>query len=437
MLKWLRDLVDRVRESLFLIPAVVVVGFALLAWLLVRVDSNIGLPEAIPLLPTTVASARAILSTIAGATITVAAIVFSITALTVQLASSQYSLRIVGILFRDTFQQVVIGVVTGTFVFSLLVLSSVRLPDEGVGAATPSAAATLAIIMAVISMLAIIGFISHVLQRIRVDVLVHRIASDTTEEFRKLLPEKIGPVSGHGFSAADLSEAASISIRSSEAGWVVDIDDYEMLKAVEEDGVVRIDLEVGQFVHSGSTIATLWAPRNPNEAGERIRAGLTLARNRRIDGDPGFGLRILADIALKALSPGINDPATAVDVVSHLGEPLGEMLTREMPQRVTIGDHGGRAFRPHRPDREDYVRSALQEIRLNAAIHPNVIKAMIDLSDHLISLLEPGQERRADPLRTEIGILMDLAERSLPEEDYAPLRARAEKYTLALPSNND
>src|SRR5680860_1423611 len=119
-----RDLFDRVRQSLFFIPALIVGGCAVLARTLLWVDGS-GSLDGLLVLSTTVASARVILSTIAGATITVAAIVFSITALTVQLAASQYSPRILGVLFRDTFQQIVIGITTGTFVYSLLVLAAV------------------------------------------------------------------------------------------------------------------------------------------------------------------------------------------------------------------------------------------------------------------------------------------------------------------------
>jgi len=419
MTKRLRDLYDRVRESLFLVPALVVLGFGGLAWLLVWVDNEVGLPEWLPLLPTTVASARAILSTVAGATITVAAIVFSITALTVQLASTQYSLRIVGVLFRDTFQQVVIGVVTGTFVFSLLVLGSVRVAGDGPGSATPSAAATLAITMAVISMLLIIGFISHVLQRIRLDVLIRRIARETTEEFRKLLPKEKPSIPEDSFSADSLSDEPSVAVVSTKSGWITEIDELQMLKAVEDGGVIRVDVEVGQHLQTGATIATLWSAKTAVDVEGRVREGVSLANNRRIEGDPGFGLRLMADIALKALSPGINDPATAVDVVSHLGEPLAEILTRETPQRIMTDERGCRSFRPIRADRDDYIHNALREIRLNAGPHPDVVAAVIDLAGHLKARLEPGQESRADALFKETDLLLDQAERALRRRTWS------------------
>ena len=431
---WIRSWVDKIAESLFLVPSLVVLGFALAAWLLVVVDNGTGLPEGFPVLQTTVASARAILSTVAGATITVAAIVFSTTALTVQLASSQYSLRIVGVLFRDTFQQVVIGVVTGTFVYSLLVLASVRLPDDGGLGAASSAATTMAIVMAIVAMLAIIGFISHVLQRIRIDTLVRRIADSTTEEVRRLLPSQAKSSFDSSMSGDDLADIGAMAVRSKKSGWLVGIDDGALLSSLVQGGVLRVDAEVGEFVQVGSVIATLWSHDADDKSRlDRITAAFTLARSRRIEGDPGFGLRLMADVALRALSSGVNDPATAVDVISQFGHPLGEILQRDLPQRVFGDDEGRRVFRPLRPDRGDYVQVALSEIRLTASEHPVVIGAFIDLAGHLVSLLEANQSARADSLRDEVRLLLDAAADSLPGEDLKPLTKKAERLELVAP----
>lgn len=426
----LRSWVDRIAESLFLVPSLVVVGFALVAWLLVVVDNGGGLPDGFPVLLTTVASARAILSTVAGATITVAAIVFSITALTVQLASSQYSLRIVGVLFRDAFQQVVIGIVTGTFVYSLLVLASVRLPDDGGVGAAPSAATTMAIIMAIVAMLAIIGFISHVLQRIRIDVLVRRVAETTSQEVRRQLPKEAKTGFDSPLSGDELSDLEAVAVRSKRTGWVVSVDIDRLMSALDKGEVLRVDAEIGEFVQEGSIIATVWSGSDAEAVSRAVSEGFTLARSRRIEGDPGFGLRLMADVALRALSPGVNDPATAVDVISHFGQPLGEVLQREIPQRVFGDNDGRRVFRPMRPDRSDYVRGALSEIRLNAGGHPVVIRSFVDLAGHLNSLLSEGEAARADTLRREVELLLEAAEIQLPNADLAPLVRRAQRQGL-------
>lgn len=425
-----RDLFDRVQQSLFFIPALIVGGCAVLARSLLWVDRS-GSLAGLPVLSTTVASARVILSTIAGATITVAAIVFSITALTVQLAASQYSPRILGVLFRDRFQQIVIGITAGTFVYSLLVLAAVRLPADGAEESSPSVSTAVGIFLAVLAMLLIIGFLNHVLQRIEVGRLIRGIADATTHEVRRELPELLEASSETALAADQLSGESSLLVRGTAKGWVTSIDHRQLLEAVDDGAVLRIDVEVGDYVHPGTVLATVWTPDPPRGLDGAIREAIGTGTNRKIEGDPQFGLRLLSDIALRALSPGINDPATAVDVVSHLGEPLGEVLTRDLPHRV-IGDreNNRRLFRPERPDRDDYIRSALQGIRLNGGSQPDVIRAIIDLAHNLVSLLSESQAGRGDALRREVHLLLQQAERELPDDDVKPLRRRAEKRGL-------
>ena len=401
-----RDLFDRVRQSLFFIPALIVGGCAALAPTLLWVDGS-GALDGFLVLSTTVASARVILATIAGATITVAAIVFSITALTVQLAASQYSPRILGVLFRDTFQQIVIGITMGTFVYSLLVLAAVRLPSGGAEASSPSVSTTLGIILAVLAMLLIVGFLNHVLQRIEVGTLIRGIVDATTHEVRRELTERLEASPETALEADELTGEPSLRVKGSMKGWVTSIDNRRLLGAVHDGGVLRVDVEVGDYVHSGTVLATVWTLDPPSGLESAIREAISTGTNRKIEGDPLFGLRLLSDIALRALSRGINDPATAVDVVTHLEEPLGEVLTRELPPRV-IGDSGnnGRLFRPDRPNRDEYIRSALQGIRLNAGAQPDVIRAIIDLAHNLLYPLPESQSGRGDYLRREVHLLL-------------------------------
>ncbi len=280
-------------------------------------------------------------------------------------------------------------------------------------------------------MLLIIGFLNHVLQRIEVGRLIRGIADATTHEVRRELPELLEASSETPLAADQLSGESSLLVRGTAKGWVTSIDHRQLLEAVDDGAVLRIDVEVGDYVHPGTVLATVWTPDPPRGLDGAIREAIGTGTNRKIEGDPQFGLRLLSDIALRALSPGINDPATAVDVVSHLGEPLGEVLTRDLPHRV-IGDreNNRRLFRPERPDRDDYIRSALQGIRLNGGAQPDVIRAIIDLAHNLVSLLSESQAGRGDALRREVHLLLQQAERELPDDDVKPLRRRAEKRGL-------
>jgi uncharacterized membrane protein len=228
-----------------------------------------------------------------------------------------------------------------------------------------------------------------------------------------------------------LSGEPSLRVRGTTKGWVTSIDNGQLLDAVDDGGVLRVDVEVGDYVHSGTILATVWTLDPPSGLESAIRGAIGTGTNRKIEGNPGFGLRLLSEIALRALSPGINDPATAVDVVTHLEEPLGEVLTRDLPHRVISDrENNRRLFRPDRPDRDDYIRAALQGIRLIAGAQPEVISAIIDLAHNLVSLLPESEAGRGDSLRREVRLLLQHAERELPDDDVKLLRRRAEKHGL-------
>ncbi len=310
--------------------------------------------------------------------------------------------------------------------YSLLVLASVRLPSDGAEESSPSVSTTAGIILAVLAMLLIVGFLNHVLQRIEVGTLIRGIADATTDEVRRELPERLEASPEPALAADELSGDPSLQVTGTMKGWVTYLDNRQLLDAVDDGGVLRVDVEVGDYVHSGTTLATVWTLDPPSGLESAIREAIGTGTNRKIEGDARFGLRLLSEIAVRALSTGINDPATAVDVVTHLEEPLGEVLTRDVPYRV-IGDRGKirRLFRPDRPDRDDYIRSALQGIRLNAGAQPEVIRAIIDLAHNLVSLLPESQAGRGDFLRREAHLLLQQAEQELPDDDVKLLRRRA------------
>ncbi|HSM45068.1 MAG TPA: DUF2254 family protein, partial [Acidimicrobiia bacterium] len=178
---------ERIRDSLFLVPISLIVGLGLAAWWARWMDGVV--PSNSPwLLPTTVESTRAILSTVATATITVAGVVFSMTAVVVQLATSQLSPRVTQGLLRDRYQQVTIGVSVGTFVYALLVLSDVHGTEE-IPFSRHDFSATVAVTLGVISMVVIVYFLDRVMRSMRIDTIIRRIA-DETEVAIPALPER-------------------------------------------------------------------------------------------------------------------------------------------------------------------------------------------------------------------------------------------------------
>jgi uncharacterized membrane protein len=435
MLHWLERLRDRVRESLFLLPTAGVAGAALLAWVAIWLDNLVGdeLQDLPILLRTTTDGARALLTTAAAATITVAGIVLSVTVVAVQLAASQFSPRVVATILGSRFQQTVIAIVTGAFTYDLLVLSTVG-SNGGDDGASRSIAITVALVLAIGSVMAIIAFIDRSVQVMRVGEVIRRSADDTLASIRRRHPER-----GSNTGAADdttMPDGTSVTIRAERDGWVQDVETGGLLKAIPSGSVGRLDSAIGSFVGVGSPLVTIWAPEEGDHGefdNDRIRRAFEIGDVRRARSDPTFGVRQLVDIALRALSPGINDPTTANEVVLHLTEILREVMVRDLPPRAVHGDEGKRLFRPHDWSRRDWVRHAFSEIRTASTTQPEVARQLIAALGSLREYLDhEGIVGRADVLATEASLVLEGLDTSdsVLEEDLSPIRELAVQMGL-------
>lgn len=410
-------LILRLRESLFTLPVVIVVLCAGGALLALWADGNFGDSfESWPILATTVPGGRAIATTVAGATITVAAIVFSITALSTQMAANQYSPRVVGGFFEDPIQQMIIGLVVGTFTYCLLVLASLSNAIIDGGDATPSVSITVAVGLGVISAIAIVAYINHSLRRMQIDSVVRRIAASSIKAIGRHVEES-DPASGdHGPPPT----GESVPIRSEVGGWVVAIDPGQALESMPSNSTARVDVRLGEAVSVDDRIVTLWPTPPENWAGaDGLRRAVVTAPERSLDLDPTFGIRQLVDIGLRALSPGVNDPTTAVDVIHHLKTPVRTVLLSDAPRRVFSGADSRRVFLAETPSRSDYVHNAFSEIRLAASGQPYVLSALIEVLQDLSSDLDrSGLEGRETAVHQELELTIGQARNSdLPEAD--------------------
>lgn len=369
------------------------------------------------MLSVTVAGGRAIATTVAGATITVAAIVFSITALSTQMAASQYSPRSLGGFFEDPFQQAIIGLVVGTFTYSLLILAGLGDVLDDPGGATASLSVTLAILFGVLSAIGIVAYINHSLQRMQIDSVVQRIANSALASIRRELAE---PDRENNEEAAPPG-GEPVSVVAARNGWVTDIQVDRILDGLPAGTSARVDVRVGEAVSAGDHVVTLWPdPGEETEHVERsIRRAVDLAQKRSISTDAAFGIRQLVDIALRALSPGVNDPTTAVDVLHHLKIPVREVLLSDPPRRVFFGPDDRRVYLAAKLSRSDYVHMAFAEIRLAALDQLPVIEALIEvLGDLLAEMRDADLTGRTAAIEEELSLTIEMARNSrIPDAD--------------------
>jgi uncharacterized membrane protein len=423
-------LIMKAQDSLYAIPIVIVLVCAGLALAAAYLDGTYGetLAEWPVILGTTVAGGRAIASAVAGATITVAAIVFSITALTTQMASNQYSPRALGEFFEDPFQQSIIGLVVGTFTYSLVLLASLGSALTDGADATPSLAATICIALGVASALGIVAYINHSLRRMQIDSVVRRIADASIEAIERHLDNRDG-----GVVEGRPPESDSRRIKADRSGWVVTIDERALLDSLPPGSTLSVEVRPGEAVAVDDHLMTMWPdPGDSWDGYTHLRRAIVTAHERSIDLDPTFGIRQLVDIALRALSSGVNDPSTAVDVIHHLKTPVRTVLLSDAPQRVFAGPDERRVFLAGLPGRSDYVHVAFSEIRLASHRQPYVLAALIEvLGDLRSDLSEADFEEREGAVDEELRLTIEAARGDgLPEPDLRRILARASMMHL-------
>ncbi len=420
---------ERVRDSLFYVPALVIAAALGLAVATILIDSR--LSEEVRDLPfllhPDLAAARATLTTAGAATITVAGIVFSVTVVAVQLSSSQFSPRVLEGFFRDRFRQIVIGLAVGAFAFDLVVVAAMEIPGES-ATVVRDLSVTVAVVLAIVVMLAIVGFIDRSLRGMRVGELVRTIAERTLHRMQAEEPDD-GAAPEADTEAAPMPEGDSWVVRSGSDGWVGRIDRDAILAALEPGAVARLDVITGDFTASGNALVTVWSDgESQDDAEDRIRSAVLVGHSRGGDADPLFGVRQVVDIALRALSPGINDPTTANEVLLHLTGIVRVVLTSPQPRRVLHGADGRRLYMPRHRTRSDVVSDAFGEIRMAATSHPDVMLTLLDVLGGLAEhLAHEGFESRIGPLQHQARLAVRAVEQNgtLLPEDREPVRLRA------------
>ena len=416
----LRQLLDQVRHRLLFIPALFTIGAVVLAQGMLQLDASIddnNLPET---LQTTVDSGRAILSAIAGGLISSITLLLSLTMVAVQLASSQFSPRTVRNWIGDRTQQRAIGVVLGTTVYCLLVLRETRSFEEG-DALTPHLSVILAVVLGIVSLIAVVRSVDHLTDKLRVGSMASQLSGETIALIRQSSDAETGTtVDGPvPLTKEDLAPPAeAVAVEAKGMGWIQQIDTGALLRAAPEASTVYVPASVGDFVPDGAPLAwVVPAPEHDSDLRE-MRESFALGDTRTLQSDVGFGVLQMVDIALRALSPGINDPNTANDIVVHLGAVL--LTLWEEPLRSEVVEHDGRRLLRPQFSHEDHLAAALDPIIHHGIDEPLVAATLL----RTLRLLESETSRRElpgpiEPLRAMMGRIIaessvSLADNSLP-----------------------
>ncbi len=311
-------------------------------------------------------AARAVLQAISGSLITVTSLTFSLTVVTLQLASSQFSPRLLRTFTSDSFVHWTLALFLGTFSYSLTVLRSVRSGSASGSEFVPEIAVTVAFLLAIASVIGLVLFLAHLTREIRVETMMRNVHAETAATIERVIPKDPPP------RPVDPAGPGGQRIVAAASGFLNSVDGSALAAVARNAGaVIRIDSLPGASLIAGVPFATVWAgtageaftSAELDEIARRVGGVVGIGFERTNDQDPAFGFRQLADVGARALSPGTNDPTTAVHVIGHLSSLLCMLVGRDLRDHlVKDGDDVVRAILT-RPGFDHFLSIAVSQIR--------------------------------------------------------------------------
>ncbi len=378
-----RNVRDGARTQLWPRPVAAIVLALFLGVLLPRVDGSVDdeLPGWLKgyLFGGGADPARDLLSSIVGALITATSLTFSLTIVTLQLASSQYSPRLLRTFTRDRVVHYTLALFLATFTYALTVLRTIRTADNTGQVFVPQIAVTLAFSLAVGSVVALVIFLAHLARQIRVEYLLKVVHEDAYGALQNVT-EKRGSEPARGGSIPEPPSTA-VPLWASTSGVLVEVVGEELVKAATKaDAIVVIDALPGSSLVAGAPVGGAWRRLGDpvgeggfDELQKQVDNTLITGFERTQEQDIGFGLRQITDVAVRALSPGTNDPTTAVHAIDHLGALLCAATDRDLgPMLLRDGDGVLRVVLA-RPDLAYLMELAFTQVRRYGAAEPYVL----------------------------------------------------------------
>lgn len=336
--------------------------------------------------------ARGMLSTIANSMMSIVGITFSITIVILSLVSSQYTSRTLSTFMRSHFTQFVLGSFIGIYTYCLIILKSVS--DGSNDVILPHISTSIAMILALFGAVILVFFIHHIASSIQVSRIIREIGSDAIQSMDVLFPEKLG-------EAASPEETYVLPdtwrvVSAPKSGYLKTVDEQALERiAKKKNLLMKIEPRIGDFIVQQTPIVNIaFLHEFDEELLNDVRSAFVIGAQRSIEQDLAFGIRQLVDIALKALSPGVNDTTTAVMCVDYLTAILVRLVTREIPSNFRLVEGSLRVITNNR-DFSELLALAIDQIYACALGNAAVQLALLRLIERVISQTE-NEVRRAD-----------------------------------------
>ena len=351
--KWFRVRYNKITGSIAFYPALIAVGFLLLSWGMLEIDfspwgkqlkgnlSWLTLKDA--------STARSIISTVAGAIISLAVFSFSMVMIVLNQAASQMSNRVLNSMIENRFQQVILGFYIGTIVYALFLLSTIR--DINSGVYVPALSIYLLIVLTVIDIFLFIYFLDYVTQTVKYETVIHRVQKQTMKTMEKKFSEiKQEAVHWEGLPCVEIS--------AGESNYFQGINERKLIKIANENNLyISFLYKPGTFLIKGSLFMLVYCKEKIDEDWlKELLSATDFYKGQPIDRNADYGFNQLAEVAIKALSPGINDPATAVISLHALSDLFSYRLYLRLPEIVCDHENKERIYLPSSSFNEQFEK---------------------------------------------------------------------------------
>ncbi len=340
----IRHWIEEVRTGFWFVPIVMLMASAALALLLLSVDEHLdpGIHHALHWAYTGgPEGARSLLSTIAGSMITAASVTFSLASVALSISSQQYGSRVLRNFMRDSITQVLLGTFLATFLYSVLVVRAIRGSDVG-GGFVPSIAVTVAILLSLVSLVLLVFFIHHISSSIQASRIVAVISRNIASTIPHAYPSGAGKLSQGTEPASHAFTGPQQTLSLVKSGYVQTIDLEALLSVAEERHlIVELLVQPGDALLLGDPVLRLWGDAQPDQQQtHRLLRAFLLGGDRTAEQDIRYQFQQLCDVIIRALSPGINDPFTAINGIDELARSL-QLFAREALSRHDLLDAKG------------------------------------------------------------------------------------------------
>lgn len=430
---------EQVRGSYWFIPSLITLAAIGLAQVTLAVDHSTWGRGAsrLPWLYTgTADGARQLLATIAGSMIGLAGVVFSIVIVALTLATNQFGPRLLRNFMHDTANQVVLGTFVASFIYCLLILRQVHGGQEEhkIVAFVPQISILVAVTFAVAGLGFLIFFIHHTAASIQAPNVIANVTNDLCRTIDELYPERTGEAASLSrVEPPDDFDERSAPVLSNLRGYVHRIETSDLLSAaIEQDVIVRIECRPGHWIQEGMTLLRVYpGDRVTDDLTDRLLGAYATENQRSPTQDVEFAVDQLVEIALRALSPGINDPFTAMQCLDQLGAALARLADRSIPSPMRVDPEGKLRVIAYPTGFENVADAAFNQFRQHAKGSLAVLLRMMEVCVRIATVT--ASDSAIAVLARHAGMTRDLAMRIADtESDRDAVRERADRLEECL-----